>query len=272
MTNNVNALTVGSAEIYINGEKCGFVTDVELEKHVEMLRHETNVGIEFATDHLLPIRRRYFVRGRFGEIDPPTVNNALGLAGLSASPVQTTTQMVEYPRLYSGRWYTLKRTATGGIVLTTSDGVTTYVKDVAYEVNDSGTAIRLIEGGGITAGKLLKLVYNYTPEAYAEVAMSAPGCVTAVHVLLVHRYPDGASRLEIELPRVILESDATLAFDEKDWIGIPFSGECLPDESNPDSPFGTQRFFGPVFSVQTDAASEVEDNPYIPDPHTEPQV
>lgn len=272
MTNNVNALTVGSCEIYVNGEKCGFVTDVELEKHVELLRHETYVGIEFATDHLLPIRRRYFIRGRFGEIDPPTINNALGLAGLSASPVQTGAQMVEFPRLYKGRWYTFRRTATAGIVLTSSDGVTTYAKDAAYEVNESGTAIRLIGGGGIVEGKLLKLAYNYAPEAFAEVAMSAPGNVTAVHVLLLHRYPDGASRLEIELPRVVLESDVTLAFDEKDWIGIPFNGECLPDESNADSPFGSQRFYGPVFSKQTDAACDVEGNPYVPEPHTEPQV
>ncbi len=163
MTNNINALTVGSCEIYINGEKCGFATDVELEKRVELLRHETNVGVEFATDHLLPIRRRYLIRGRFGEIDPPTINNALGLAGLSASPLQTSAQMVEYPRLYSGRWYMFRRPATGGIALTSSDGGTTYVKDSAYEVNESRTAIRLIDGGGIASGKLLKLVYGFAP-------------------------------------------------------------------------------------------------------------
>ncbi len=102
--------------------------------------------------------------------------------------------------------------------------------------------------------------------------MSATGSVTAVHVLLVHRYADGASRLEIELPRVSFESDVTLAFDEKDWIGIPFNGECLPDESSQVSPFGSQRFYGPVFSKQTEAASEVEENPYVPEPHTELQV
>jgi hypothetical protein len=180
--------------------------------------------------------------------------------------------MVEFPRLYSGRWFTLRRPATGNVVLTTTDGGTTYVKDVAYVVNDGGTAIRLIDGGGITAGKLLKLVYAYAPESYAEVSLSAPGRVTAVHVLLVHRYADGASRLEIELPRVTLESDVTLAFDEKDWIGLPFSGECLRDESNLDSPFGSQKFYGPIFSKQTDAASEVEDNPYAPGLLIVPQV
>ena len=266
MTNNVNALTIGSCEIYINGEKCGFATDVEIEKRVEMLRHETNVGLTFATDHMLPIRRSYFVRGRFGEIDPPTVNNALGLAGVAAPPIQGSASMLEYPRLYTGRWYTLRRAATASLALKSLDGTVTYVADSDYEVNAAGTAIRLIDDGDIVPGKLLKLTYTYTDAASAEVALNAGASLRAVHMLLIHRYPDGESALEVTLPRVVLDADLTFAFDERDWIGMPFSGEVLPDEANPDAPFGSQRFYGPVFSVQTDCAADAPGNPYVPAP------
>jgi hypothetical protein len=272
MTNNVNALTIGSAEIYLNGEKCGFATDVEIEKRVEMLRHETNIGLTFATDHMLPIRRSYFVRGRFGEIDPPTVNNALGLAGVAAPPIQGASAMVEYPRLYSGRWYTLRRAATGNVALKSLDGTVTYVSGEDYEANEGATAIRLIADGDIVPGKLLKLTYAYTDEPSAEVALNAGIGLRPVHILLVHRYPDGVSRLEVTLPRVVLDADLTFAFDEKEWIGMPFSGEVLPDEGSLDAPFGSQRFYGPVFSVQTDCAADAPGNPYVPKPVAENEV
>ncbi|MCD6119225.1 hypothetical protein J7K50_05245 [bacterium] len=272
MTNNISALTIGSAEIYINGEKCGFVTDVEIEKRIELLRHETNVGLEFATDHIVPLRRSYFVRGKFGEIDPPTINNALGLAGLTSPAVQTTENMTEYPRLYKDRWFTLRHQATASITLTSTDGLTTYISGTDYEVNSDSTAIRLIEGGTITPGTLLKLTYDYTGEASSQVALSAPGVIKPVHIVLVHRYPDGESVLEVTLPKVVLDTDIVLALDEKDWIGIAFEGECLPDENNPDAPFGFQRFFGPIFSVQSDSAADVPDNPYVPEHLTQSQV
>ena len=266
MTNNVSALTVGSAEIYINGEKCGWVTGVEIEKRVEMLRHEKNVGIEFATDHLLPVRRSYKISGRFGEIDPPTVNNALGLSGLSATEAASAQNQTEYPRLYAGRWYTLRYPSTGTtIVLKSADGATTYVKDSDYEVSTAKDAIRLKADSDIAQGELLLLTYGYLRQPYAEVAMSAPGKVTPVHLVLMHRYPDGESTLEITLPRVILDADVKLAFDEDDWIGLPFSGECLPDDSNPDAPFGSQKFFGPIFRNQGLAAADVPGNPYVPE-------
>ncbi|MEP0813312.1 MAG: hypothetical protein HRF49_01425 [bacterium] len=266
MTNNVSALTVGSAEIYINGEKCGWATDVEIEKRVEVLRHESNVGLEFATDHVVPLRRSFIVRGRFGEVDPPTINNALGLSGLSAQETASAQGMTEYARLYPGRWYTLRFPSTGtSIVLKTADGQTTFVKNTDYEVSAALDAIKLKDNSAIAPGELLLLSYSYQRPPYSEVALSAPGFARPVHLVLVHRYPDGASFFELTLPRVLLEADVSLAFDEKDWIGIEFSGECLPDESDAAAPFGRQKFFGPIFENMGLAAGDVESNPYVPE-------
>ncbi len=266
MTNDIRSLTVGSAEIYINGEKCGWATDVEIEKRVETIKHESNVGLEFATDHILPVRRSFHVRGRFGEINPPVVNGALGLAGIAELPAGTAQQKTEYARLYPSRWHTLMRTAeSGSITVKSADESVTYVSGDDYELNPARTAIRMKADGGIPAGALLKLTYSHLPAAGAEVKFTAPGKITPVHMILLHRYPDGVSLLEITLSKVSLEADVKLAFDEKDWIGIPFTGECLPDESSPDAPFGSQRFFGPVFANQTDSAADAPDNPYVPE-------
>ena len=266
MTNDIRALTVGSAEIYIGGEKCGWATDVEIEKRVEVLRHESNVGLEFATDHILPVRRSYKVRGRFGEINPPVVNGAFGLAGLTGIPASAGQEMVEYGRLYPGRWHTLRRKASAGtIAVKTPDGQTAFAPGTDYEVNAALTAVKMKDGGDILAGALLKIEYGYQPAAGAQVAFSAPGKITPVHLILLHRYPDGESILEITLPKVALDADVKIAFDEKDWIGIPFEGECLPDEDSPDSPFGWQRFIGPVFANQIEAAADAPGNPYMPE-------
>lgn len=266
MTNDIRALTVGSAEIYINGEKCGWATDVEIEKRVETIRHESNVGVEFATDHILPVRRSFHVRGRFGEINPPVVNGALGLSGITGIPVGTAQPKTEYARLYPARWHTLMRKAeSGSLTVKSADESVTFAAGDDYELNQALTAIRMKTDGDIPAGALLKVEYSHLPAAGAEVKFAAPGKVTPVHMILLHRYPDGESLLEITLPKVSLEADVKLAFDEKDWIGIPFEGECLPDESAADAPFGSQRFFGPVFANQTDSAADAPDNPYVPE-------
>lgn len=264
MTSNIRALTVGSAEIYVNGEKCGWVTNVEIEKKVELLRHESNLGLEFVTDHILPIRRSYKVSGRFGEIDPPTVNKVLGLTGLSTEALTVAQSMVEYPRLYKNRWYTLRYLPTGPLTLTTPDEVTTYLLGTDYEENSDSTAIKIKDGGAIVEGALLKLAYVYDVPAHAKVSLTSPGIVKPVHLVLVHHYPDGESFLEITLPRVVLDADVNMAFDEDDWMGVEFEGECLADESAPDSPFGYQRYFGPIFANQGESASDVPDNPYVP--------
>src|SRR3990167_7457830 len=87
MTQDKKALTLGSADFYINRVRCGQMSGVTLERTVEVQRHETNTNLEFAVDHVVPLMTSMRVSGRFGEISPKAVNLLLS-SGLGFSKPQ----------------------------------------------------------------------------------------------------------------------------------------------------------------------------------------
>lgn len=77
------ALTVGSCRVLIARRNLGNVREVMFNQEVEKLFHESNIGPEYVIDKILPLRRKFRVEGRFGEISPAAMNLLTGAHGFT---------------------------------------------------------------------------------------------------------------------------------------------------------------------------------------------
>lgn len=73
--------TVGSGRIYVNRRNMGRADGLTFAYEVEKLISESNVGLEFTEELILPILTRMKVSGNFGEISPNVANTLLGRPG-----------------------------------------------------------------------------------------------------------------------------------------------------------------------------------------------
>jgi hypothetical protein len=248
MTQDIQALTVGVADVYFNDERVGSVRDVEIEKRVERIRHESPAAGELSADKSLTLRRSYTLRFTFDEADPPTMNKALGSPGLTQEAALPNQSMTEYVRLFDGAPFPLKYAASG-LVAKNLAGDVTYVRNVDYTFDETRGTIARIATGAIPQGVLIKASYTYTLPASLSVGFGASPIPRTAKIELVHTYPDGASKMRIVLWKVELDGALTLALAEKDWWGVPFEGAVLADASEPDEPYGRIAFEGALFAA-----------------------
>lgn len=248
MTQDIQALTVGTADVYVNDERVGSVRDIEIEKRVERIRHESPVAGELAADKAFTLRRAYALRFTFDEIDPPTLNKALGSPGMMQEAAQQNQSMTEYLRLFDGAAFPLRYPASS-LVVKNLAGDVTYVRNADYAFDEARGTVTRISTGAIPQGVLIKASYTYTSPASLSVPLAANPIPRMAKVELVHTYPDGASKMRVILWKVELDGALTLALAEKDWWGVPFEGAVLADSSKPDEPYGRVAFEGALFAA-----------------------
>lgn len=120
----------------------------------------------------------------------------------------------------------------------------------------TGSAIRRtltpIEQAGATGTiepfQTVKAAYYYNAGDVAELPLgTSNGENPVVPMSLEIPLPDGQSKIFIELHRVQVNQSFTFAVNERDWTGIPFTGDALDaEELYPDYPYGYWQVMGPL--------------------------
>lgn len=99
-------------------------------------------------------------------------NFAIGLYGNSAL-VAAGTVTDESVKGYIGYWMPVANIAITNLVLTTADGLTTYVEGTDYSVNEDAGSFRVTEGGGIAEGAELLADYDYGEQDNIDALMTS---------------------------------------------------------------------------------------------------
>jgi len=246
MSINFQALTLGSADLYLDDQKIGPVTDIRITKEVERFAVELADKAELGIRYLVPVRRAFTISMNIKELAPPALSYFLS-GGESTKITGGTEQVRELTRLYAGIPSVLKYPFSGPIVVKSVASETTYAEGVDYTVDRANRRIYLKESGSIIPGELLEATYSYNFQASREIPLSANGFKTC-KVELLHRYPDGQSVLSIVLRRVEIDASGVFALEPDEISGVPLNGRCLADDNFPASPFGYIRIYGTIMS------------------------
>lgn len=102
--------------------------------------------------------------------------------------------------------------------------------------------------GAIEAFETVKCIYYYNGAGVAELPLgTSRGENPVVPMSLEIPMPDGQSKIYIELHRVQVNQSFTFALNERDWTGVPFTGDALDaEELFPDYPYGFWQVMGPL--------------------------
>lgn len=130
-------------------------------------------------------------------------------------------------------------------------GVTTYKWLTDYEVlpaHKGGSAIKRVPGGAIAEFETVHANYYYDAASVMELPLgTSRGENPTVPMQIEIPFPDGLSKIIIELHRVQVNSSATFALNERDWTNVPFAGDALDAEDlYPDYPYGFWQVMGPL--------------------------
>lgn len=132
----------------------------------------------------------------------------------------------------------LRRNITAGtVVLTSSDGLTTYVLDTDYTVDLVRGRIYCINTGAIAQGQALLVDYSYGQIALPKV--SPAGRPVLEGLLRFVGDTDYGRNYEIILWKTKLSINGDLSLISEEWAQIEFTGEVLDDSAeHPDDPYG----------------------------------
>lgn len=86
MTQDKKTLQLGGGLICAHGRHVGQISGAYVERSVDKVRHDTNFGLEYKTDHVIAIKTGYNVGWTFGEVQPGAMNLLLGSPGYGAVP------------------------------------------------------------------------------------------------------------------------------------------------------------------------------------------
>lgn len=246
MSVNIQALTLGYGELYLDDQRIGPVTDIRIAKEVERYGIETAEYGELTLKHLIPVRRGYSVSMNLKELAPPALSYFFS-GGASAKLPAGASQLTEYLRLYPNVPSSLKFSPVGSITVKSVALGITYAQGVDYSLDSTNRQISMLDGGSIIPGELLEVTYQTSLPPAREISLSEQPVKTA-KIEILHRYPDGESTLSIVLRKVELDASGIFSFESEELIGVPISGRCLADENYPDAPFGYIRIYGTVMS------------------------
>lgn len=90
--------------------------------------------------------------------------------------------------------------------------------------------------------------YYYNANDVVETPfVQTDGSNPVIPITVIYPFPDNQSKMIFEIPRVQIKTNFRIAVNERDWMGIPFSGMAL-DASDiyPDYPYGWIQFTGPI--------------------------
>lgn len=135
--------------------------------------------------------------------------------------------------------------------VTSWDGATTMIWLEDYEIIPTykgGAAIKRVPTGSIAEFETVICIYYYDAATVYELPLGRSGGENPVVPMQVEiPFPDGLSKIIIELHRVQVNSSATFALNERDWTGVPFVGDALDAEDlYPDYPYGFWQVMGPL--------------------------
>lgn len=133
------------------------------------------------------------------------------------------------------------------------DGLTAYVWLDDYDfdpVYRTGSQIRKSgnPSSAIAAWDTVKITYYYNANDVVEAPIvQTDGTNPVIPITIIYPFPDNRSKMIFEIPRVQVKTNFRIAMNERDWMGIPFSGQAL-DASDiyPDYPYGWLQFTGPI--------------------------
>lgn len=86
MTQDKKTLLLGGGLIRAHGRHVGQITGAYVERSVDKVRHDTNFGLEYKTDHVIAIKTGYNLGWTFQEVQPGAMNLLLGSPGYGAVP------------------------------------------------------------------------------------------------------------------------------------------------------------------------------------------
>ena len=131
------------------------------------------------------------------------------------------------------------------------DAATTFVWLEDFEIlpnHKGGCSTKRVPTGAIGEFETVKAAYYYDAAGIKELPLGNSGGENpAVPMQIEIPFPDGISKILIELHRVQVNSSATFALNERDWTNVPFQGDALDaEELYPDYPYGFWQVMGPL--------------------------
>lgn len=100
---------------------------------------------------------------------------------------------------------------------------------------------------GLEPWDMIYCYYTYDGGQIVEAPIGLRGENPVVPIVVELPYPDGRSKIIIEIPRMQVNNSATFAPNERDWTGLDFDGDALDaSDEFPDFPYGWIQFRGPM--------------------------
>jgi len=158
----------------------------------------------------------------------------LGEAGTVSQASGTVTDESITAKL--NRWIKLANRNVSSVVVTSSDGLTTYVEGTDYQVDGPTGRIYIDPAGSIADGATLLVDYSYDTVALPTVQALKNAQVEGF-VRFVPADDQQGPQWEAEIWKVRLRPDTALSFIGDDWGQIVLKGSVLKDSTRPDNPY-----------------------------------
>lgn len=245
----VEHITLGTGDIYIWGQRMGYLANANLEIATEV--QKLLAGVPKRTIVQVPVGTTMRLTAGIYQIEPNNIARSIGnqAATVLTSGAQTVADGANEEHTFrldptTGKQYIQLGPGPGmanaftSVVLKNAPGEsTTYVADTDYTLNATTGIVERISGGAIGSLATVRAAYGFTQIAGTRVDIGFEQAITDGLLQFVHTNPRSKKKIHAVMWKASPEGNFSLQFGD-DFVAPDVAWEALEDSSKTQNSLG----------------------------------